>query len=78
MFTENQVRQFYVATSTGDDVIAPVEVDSTHKATDLNAKSAGACQFVIGPNKDEAFIMYKGPSDDGLQKTSLRRTMLSM
>lgn len=71
MFTENQVRQFYVATSTAADVIAPVEVDSTHSATDLKAKSAGACQFVINPTKDEAYLMYKGPSDDGLQRSDL-------
>lgn len=61
MFTENQVRQFYVGTSTANDVIAPVEVDSSHAATDLSAKSDGACQFVLGPNKDEFYLMYKGP-----------------
>ena len=71
MFTENQVRQFYVATSTAADVIAPVEVDSSHAATDLKAKSAGACQFVLGPNKDEFYLQYKGPSDDGLQRSDL-------
>ena len=69
MFTENQVRQFYVATSTGSDVIAPVEADSSHAATDLSAKSAGACQFVINPDKDGAYLMYKGPTDDGLQRS---------
>lgn len=69
MFTENQVRQFYVATATASDVIAPVEVDSSHSATDLKAKSAGACQFVINPTKDEAYLCYKGPSSDGLQRS---------
>lgn len=71
MFTENQVRQFYVATDTAADVIAPVQVDSSHAATDLTAKSAGACQFVINPNGDEAYMMYKGPSTDGLQRSDL-------
>lgn len=71
MFTENQVRQFYVATSTAADVIAPVEVDSSHAATDLSAKSAGACQFVINPSGDEAYLMYKGPSSDGVQRSDL-------
>lgn len=71
MFSENQVRQFYVATATGSDVIAPVQVDSTHKATDLSAKSAGACQFVINPTGDETYMLYKGPSDDGLQRSDL-------
>ena len=70
-FSENQVRQFYVATSTSADVIAPVQVDSTHKATDLSAKSAGACQFIINPTGDEAYMLYKGPSDDGLQRSDL-------
>lgn len=71
MFTENQVRQFYVATSTAADVIAPVQVDSSHAATDLKAKSAGACQFVINNTGDEAYLMYKGPSADGLQRSDL-------
>lgn len=71
MFTENQSRQLYVATSTGNDVIAPQQVDSTHSATDLKAKSAGACQFIISSNGDEAWLNYKGPSDDGLQRSDL-------
>jgi hypothetical protein len=70
-FTENQVRQFYVATATGSDVIAPVKVDSTHAATDLKAKSAGACQLVTNPAGDEMYLMYKGPSADGLQRSDL-------
>lgn len=71
MFTENQSRQLYVATSTAADVIAPVEVDSSHAATDLKTKSAGACQFVLGPNKDAFFLQYKGPSSDGLQRSDI-------
>lgn len=70
MFTENQVRQFYVATGTAADVIAPVEVDSSHAATDLSAKSDGACQFVLGPNKDEFYLQYKGPKD-GPQRSDI-------
>ena len=70
-FTENQVRQFYVATATGNDVIAPLQVDSTHAATDLKAKSAGACQFIINPDGDTAHLNYKGPSDDGVQRSDI-------
>lgn len=70
MFTENQVRQFYVATGTAADVIAPVEVDSSHAATDLSAKSDGACQLVLGPNKDEFYLQYKGPKD-GTQRSDI-------
>ena len=69
MFTENQSRQLYVVTSTGSDVIAPVQVDSTHAATDLSAKSAGACQLVINKEGDEMYFTYKGPSTDGVQRT---------
>lgn len=71
MFTENQSRQLYVATSTGSDVIAPLQVDSTHAATDLKAKSAGACQFIINPQGDECYLNYKGPSSDGLQRSNI-------
>lgn len=71
MFTENQVRQFYVATSTGSDVIAPLQVDSSHAATDLSAKSAGACQMIINPDGSELYMMYKGPSDDGVQRSDI-------
>lgn len=63
MFTENQSRQLYVATSTAADVIAPVQVDSSHAATDLKAKSNGACQFVINPTGSEFYLTYKGPQD---------------
>ena len=69
MFTENQVRQFYVATSTGSDVIAPLQVDSSHAATDLSAKSAGACQIIINADGDEFYMNYKGPSSDGVQRS---------
>ena len=71
MFTEKQVRQFYVATSTANDVIAPIKADSSHKATDLTAKSAGACQFITTPDGDAAYMLYKGPSDDGLQRSDI-------
>ena len=63
MFTENQSRQLYVATSTAADVIAPVQVSSSASATDLKAKSNGACQFVINPNGSEFYLTYKGPQD---------------
>ena len=71
MFTENQVRQFYVATSTAADIIAPVQVSSSTSATDLKAKSAGAAQFIINPTGDELYLMYKGPAADGLQRSDL-------
>lgn len=71
MFTENQSRQLYVATSTGADVIAPLQVDSSHKATDLKAKSAGACQFILNSTGDEFYLNYKGATDDGLQRSDL-------
>ena len=71
MFTENQVRQFYVATSTAADIIAPVQVSSSTSATDLKAKSAGAAQFIINPKGDELYLMYKGPAADGLQRSDL-------
>ena len=73
MFTEKQVRQFYVATSTAADVIAPIQADSTHKATDLSGKSAGACQLVINPDGDAAYMLYKGPSEDGLQRSDIMK-----
>jgi hypothetical protein len=75
MFTENQSRQLYVATATSADVIAPVQVDGSAtpavKATDLKAKSAGACQFIISADGNEAYFNYKGASDDGLQRSDL-------
>lgn len=71
MFTENQVRQFYVGTSTAADVFEPVEVDSSYAAQDLSGETVGACQFVLGPNKDEFYLSYKGPNDDGVQRSDL-------
>ena len=74
MFTENQVRQFYVATGTGSDVIAPTKIvtgTSGTYPTDLSAKSAGACQFVITPTGDELYLNYKGPSSDGVQRSDI-------
>ena len=75
MFTENQSRQLYVATATSADVIAPVQVDGSAtpavKATDLKAKSAGACQFIINVDGTEAYLNYKGATDDGLQRSDL-------
>ena len=71
MFTENQVRQFYVASGTADtDVLDPVEVDSSHAASSLASLVDGACQFVLGPNKDEFYLNYKGPKD-GQQRSDL-------
>lgn len=74
MFTENQVRQFYVATSTAADVIAPVKVDGNAETpvvpTDLSTKSEGACQFVIGYYGDEMYLNYKGPKD-GQQRSDI-------
>jgi hypothetical protein len=75
MFSENQSRQLYVATSTSADVIAPVQVDGSAtpavKATDLKAKSAGACQFIVNVDGTEAYLNYKGATDDGLQRSDL-------
>lgn len=74
MFTEIQSRQLYVVTSTGADVIAPTKIvtgTSGTYPTDLSTKSAGACQLVIGPNGDEMWFNYKGPSDDGVQRTDI-------
>ena len=75
MFTENQSRQLYVATGTSADVIAPVQVDGSAtpavKATDLKAKSAGACQFILNADGSEFYLNYKGATDDGLQRSDL-------
>jgi hypothetical protein len=60
MFTENQVRQFYV---TNSNAVGPSGTAPT------NASSAGAMKFVT--HGDEAYFLYKGPSDDGLQRTDL-------
>lgn len=74
MFTENQVRQFYVATSTAADIIAPIKVDGNADTpvvpTDLNSKSDGACQFVTGYYGDEMYLNYKGPKD-GQQRSDI-------
>lgn len=60
MFTENQVRQFYVVNSivTGDNAVT-------------NSSAAGAIKMVADPNEPEFYFMYKGPSDDGLQRSDL-------
>ena len=60
MFTEKQVRQFYV---TNSNAVAPNGSNPT------NASSAGAMKFVA--NDDEAYFLYKGPSEDGLQRSDL-------
>ena len=60
MFTENQVRQFYV---TNSNAVAPSGSNPT------SASSAGAMKFVV--QGDEAYFLYKGPSDDGLQRTDI-------
>ena len=62
MFTENQVRQFYVAKS----AVAPaVNADASVAATD----AAGKTQLVI--KGDEAYFLHKGASADGLQRSDL-------
>lgn len=62
MFTENQVRQFYVAKSAA----APaVDAATSVVATD----AAGKTQLVI--KGDEAYFMHKGASNDGLQRSDL-------
>lgn len=60
MFTENQVRQFYV---TNSNAVAPSGDNPT------NASSAGAMKFVA--KGDEAYFLYKGPSSDGLQRSDI-------
>ena len=60
MFTENQVRQFYV---TNSNAVAPTGNNPT------NASNAGAMKLVV--KGDEAYFLYKGPSDDGLQRSDL-------
>jgi hypothetical protein len=78
MFTENQVRQFYVVpTGSADNtnVKEPVKVDGNAspavKAADLSNLATGACQFVINNAGDEAYMLYKGPSTDGFQRSDL-------
>ena len=78
MFTENQVRQFYVVpTGSADNtnVKEPVKVDGNAspavKAADLSNLATGACQFVVNNAGDEAYMLYKGPSTDGFQRSDL-------
>lgn len=77
MFTENQVRQFYVIPTGSADttnVKEPTKIVTGTSGTypaDLSALAAGACQFVINPSGDEAYMLYKGPSSDGLQRSDL-------
>lgn len=59
MFTENQVRQFYVAANP----VAPAGAAPT------SASNAGAMKLTV--NGDEAYFIYKGPTEDGLQRTDL-------
>ena len=76
MFTENQVRQFYVIPTGNADttnVQQPTKIVSGTSGTypaDLKALAAGACQFVVAPAGDEAYLMYKGPLD-GPQRSDL-------
>lgn len=68
MFNENQVRQFYVAGAS--KTVAPFVAGSgTNSNIPTNASDAGAMQLVT--NGDEAYFLYKGPSDDGLQRSDL-------
>lgn len=60
MFTEKQVRQFYV---TNSNAVGPAGDNPT------NASNAGAMKFVA--SGDVAYFLYKGPSDDGLQRSDL-------
>lgn len=78
MFTENQVRQFYVVPTGSADttnVQEPVKVDGNAspavKAADLSNLATGACQFVVNNAGDEAYMLYKGPSTDGFQRSDL-------
>jgi len=75
MFTENQVRQFYVIPTGSADttnVKQPTKVvpgtSGTYPA-DLKALANGACQFVVTPSGEEAYMLYKGPFVDGLQRS---------
>lgn len=60
MFTENQVRQFYVVNSvvTGNN-------DVTNQST------AGATKLKTTADGKELYFLHKGASDDGLQRTDL-------
>lgn len=76
MFTENQVRQFYVIPTGNADttnVKEPTKIvsgTSASYAADLKALADGACQFVVAPTGDEAYLLYKGPQD-GPQRSDL-------
>ena len=76
MFTENQVRQFYVIPTGNADttnVKEPTKIvtgTSASYAADLKALADGACQFVVAPTGDEAYLLYKGPLD-GPQRSDL-------
>lgn len=76
MFTENQVRQFYVLGegkaedfTTHADAAAAIAGGSTSTIVVDNSSDTGTMQFVAGD--DEAYFLYKGPSDDGVQRTDL-------
>lgn len=76
MFTENQVRQFYVLGAgkaedftTHAEAAAAIAGGSTSTIVVDNTSDTGTMQFVAGDN--EAYFLYKGPSDDGLQRTDL-------
>lgn len=72
MYSENQSRQLYVLSDTQDDVKQPVVTDSSHSASVTAATTAaGSIQFVKQGSSDEAYFLYKGPSDDGLQRSDL-------
>ena len=76
MFTENQVRQFYVIPTGNADttnVKEPTKIVTGTSGTypaDLKALADGACQFVVAPTGDEAYLMYKGPLD-GPQRSDI-------
>lgn len=57
MFTENQVRQFYVVNSVGNAV--------------NNSSAAGTAKVVVAPGDQEFYMLYKGPAADGLQRSDL-------
>ena len=63
MFTENQVRQFYVVNGTDSNVkntsaVGTIQIAATGTAT-------------ISADVDEFYFIYKGPSEDGVQRTDL-------
>lgn len=60
MFTENQVRQFYVVNS-----VVTGNTDVT------NSSAAGATKLKESADKREFYFLHKGASDDGLQRSDL-------